>query len=938
VVESIFDARKAKMFNGMKFDTFTLDNKLEVLAISDSRFVKSSAALAVMAGSMQNPEEHLGLAHFLEHMLFLGTQDYPQVGEYEDYLNKHGGGHNAYTSIDHTNYFFDVIHDGFEGALKRFSRFFVNPTFDSKYVEREINAVHSEHEKNLQEDGRREYRFQQIVTDPQHPFSKFATGDKETLKNANRDVVMNFYKSNYSSNLMRLVIMSNKSSKELSELAKKYFSDVPNAQIKIPEYEDRMFSLNHQPQFHKVESIRDQDILKLSFDMPDDHPYWQSKPTSFLAHLVGEEGEGSLLSYLKKQGWAYGLQTSTWWRMFHFRINLTELGKKEYQSVIKACFSFIELIKKEGLKDYIYYERKVLAQVDLDNIEPKSSMERASDFSASMLYYPVNDFLNRHYLYHEYSPKEFNIFLDKLVPSNMEVTLFTKESFGENKEAYYGIAYNTQKLSESFLKELETIEIYNEFIYPEPNPYLPTDLSLVETTRGQKEHEEFYKKYSKLYSKVDTDLKVPKGSLSMSFISNIINGDPKKYIIAKLYSKLKKEELNEWGYPARLAGLNFNISHGYNTITIDVSGFSQHLPHLIEDLLLDEKHIRRIDEVQISNEVFERVKKNYKRSLINKEQDAAYQQLLVEVAHLFSSASIHRNDYIPLIDSITLKEVNDFAKNFFSKVAIRTYCFGNLDPEKVKPIIDNYFKNIGQSGFTIDEIVDFENKYVQIDEESLAFCFDGPNNNNSQISFYKMSPWSICEQAHMDVLSKMIEQPYFTELRTQQQLGYVVAAFGSSSHGFCGLGTLIQTQNFQATEAYTKSNHFMYNLLSELQNKISHQDVEDIKNSILSEILQKPNSLSERMSRFMMMSGTYHGDYEFLNKLAHEIKKITTESLQQRIGHFLKHTKAKEAQICLIYNGVDSQEKGIPQGFRKVTDINSFKGNCIKIQPYRYKK
>jgi len=85
------------VFNGMKFDTFTLENDLQVLAISDQRFVKSSAALAVMAGSMQNPDEHLGLAHFLEHMLFLGTKEYPQVGEYEDFLNKNGGGHNIFS-------------------------------------------------------------------------------------------------------------------------------------------------------------------------------------------------------------------------------------------------------------------------------------------------------------------------------------------------------------------------------------------------------------------------------------------------------------------------------------------------------------------------------------------------------------------------------------------------------------------------------------------------------------------------------------------------------------------------------------------------------------------------------------------------------------------------------------------------------------------------
>jgi secreted Zn-dependent insulinase-like peptidase len=225
----------------MTFKTFTLDNGLQALAISDPRFVKSSAALAVMAGSMQNPKDHMGLAHFLEHMLFLGTKDFPKVGDYEDFLNKNGGGHNAYTSIDHTNYFFDCTHSAFEGALQRFSRFFVNPTFDEKYVEREKNAVHSEHEKNLKDDHRREYRFLQMITDPSHPFSMFATGDRETLAQADRDVVMDFYQNHYSANLMRLVLMSPLSGEELKKIATVYFSDIVNKELEVPQFSDSLF-------------------------------------------------------------------------------------------------------------------------------------------------------------------------------------------------------------------------------------------------------------------------------------------------------------------------------------------------------------------------------------------------------------------------------------------------------------------------------------------------------------------------------------------------------------------------------------------------------------------------------------------------------------------------------------------------------------------------
>ena len=82
-----------------------LPNGLKVLLISDKTTDKSAAALDVNIGHMVDPKEIPGLAHFCEHMLFLGTGKYPNENEYSNYLSQHGGGSNAYTASDHTNYY-----------------------------------------------------------------------------------------------------------------------------------------------------------------------------------------------------------------------------------------------------------------------------------------------------------------------------------------------------------------------------------------------------------------------------------------------------------------------------------------------------------------------------------------------------------------------------------------------------------------------------------------------------------------------------------------------------------------------------------------------------------------------------------------------------------------------------------------------------------------
>ena len=75
----------------------TLSNGLRVLLVSDPKTDKAAASLVALRGSFHEPKEYLGLAHFLEHMLFIGTKKYPEVNAYQAYINAHGGSSNAYT-------------------------------------------------------------------------------------------------------------------------------------------------------------------------------------------------------------------------------------------------------------------------------------------------------------------------------------------------------------------------------------------------------------------------------------------------------------------------------------------------------------------------------------------------------------------------------------------------------------------------------------------------------------------------------------------------------------------------------------------------------------------------------------------------------------------------------------------------------------------------
>ena len=116
-----------------------LPNRMQVLLIADADADKAAACMDVGVGHSSDPEELPGLAHFCEHMLFLGTKKYPEEGSYQKLLAAHGGGaprprryaakrarsprrlllaaSNAYTAYENTNYYFDVTHAHLEPVL-----------------------------------------------------------------------------------------------------------------------------------------------------------------------------------------------------------------------------------------------------------------------------------------------------------------------------------------------------------------------------------------------------------------------------------------------------------------------------------------------------------------------------------------------------------------------------------------------------------------------------------------------------------------------------------------------------------------------------------------------------------------------------------------------------------------------------------------------------
>ena len=323
-----------------------LENGITAVLISDPSAQKAAAAIDVGVGSFDNPVGKEGLAHFLEHVLFLGNKKYPDTKGFSNFLNQHGGYNNAYTSSKNTNYHFTVNATYLEEALDRLAQFFINPLFNAKYIQKEINAVHSEHQKNLQSEFLRSYSVIKALANPRHPFANFSTGNKDTLSKIPnlRKEVISFYRKNYAPNLIKIAVLGKEPLDQLEKMVRKKFQPIKKRVHKIRRYSTKAFYTSTVPFSVQTQSLKNIRQLNLLFEISSNRPYFAQKPVYYISNLLGHEGKGSLFSYLKKKKWVISLSAGHWSEliktdMFSVRMELTPEGEKNISNIVDMFFT-----------------------------------------------------------------------------------------------------------------------------------------------------------------------------------------------------------------------------------------------------------------------------------------------------------------------------------------------------------------------------------------------------------------------------------------------------------------------------------------------------------------------------------------------------------------------------------------------------------------------
>lgn len=838
-----------------QYQARTLSNGLRVLLVHNENTQKSAAALAVNVGHFSDPCDRQGMAHFLEHMLFLGTKDYPDGSEYQKFISKFAGTHNAWTATEHTCFFFDISHLHFEPALERFSQFFIAPLLSEEFVNKERKNIDAEFKLKLKDGIRRLYDVHKETINPAHPFSKFSVGNTSTLDDRpDRSLhieVREFYERHYRASSMTLVLEGPQPLTELERLAETLFTDIPSGKAPEQNIETPLYLPEHQQIFIKVKPIKNDRQLIISFALPGIDLMYLTKPETVLSYIIGYEGPGSILSLLKQKEWGLRLTAGSGINGFNFKdfnisISLTELGELHVDEIVSIVIDYVQQLNADTLQHFYYLEKKAIAGLSFHYHEKLKPLDSVCQLVINMQHYP-----EEHYLYGDYAMEGGNC--DEVIPllsyfniENMRVTQVTKQGSFSKTSKWYTVPYEVLPFSSEQQALWASKRHYpqimlppkNNFIVEKPKvlaPELPDEQQLLVPQKIVNDNG------FTMWFKQDVTFKVPKGYLYIGIDAPITYESHAHIAMTRLFADLYSDSVIEAHYDAELAGIHYHLYAHQGGMTLQVSGLSEKQPILLQSLLDELKSF------EYTPARFNLFKQQLITHWKNTDTSKSISQLFSTLSSFMQPINPTAEQLVEALSDVNYEQFILFTKTLFDEIAITVFMHGNWhkkDALEVHSIIKSAFAEHYENSYSA--------KIPSLDisgQGNLKLPLHLPEHDHANVIYFPMRDKDLHTAALTMITSQLFSPPFFQQMRTEKQFGYLVGVGFVPINRYPGLAFYIQSPK---VDAFSLSDA-IENFISEsavIIREVSEEDWLHLKHGLAGQLQEKDTSMRIRSQRF----------------------------------------------------------------------------------------
>lgn len=906
-------------FKDIKKEKIILENGMEVYLISDPSTKQSAAAISVFTGSFADPDELPGLAHFLEHMLFLGTKKYPKESEFDRYLSEHGGTSNAFTGGDFTSYLFSVNNEGFEEALDRFSSFFKEPLFNPSGVGRELNAIDQEYAQNLNAEERRELQVFKELGNPKHPFHRFDMGNSSTLNVATQEDLKKWFLEHYSANIMRLFIYSQLPLDKLRELVIADFSDIQNREHSRLHFNEPLLREDLNGHIVFIEPNQNVRILSILFELPSKFAKMQeSKPEDVICYVLGHQGEGSLLAELKREHLAEelmcdGTQIGLDNMLFQIEVHLTAKGLDEVDTVIKRVFQAIHNMSDHPIPDYIFDEVQKIYLMRYQYQPKENVFDMIAKHGLWMPREELDTYPELTWTIKRKDPEAVKELLSYLTPDRAQYALATPAEVSgiayDKKEKWMGVDYTVRQMPEDKIKLFTEAAPISTITFPAANPFIPKNLM---PSSAKPSVNDFLalpppkaiidSEGQLAYYAPDLFFGTPKVFLRFNIKTPAIsNGKADSMVMTDLYIKALEDRLDPIIYNAKMAELEFNIYKKQEGLQITVEGYSESVFRFIDEIK------NRVSFQGISAEKFSIYKDILSREYNNFFKELPLKQSFDLLKGAFYEQYVTTSKKLDALPSIDQEKFHLFLKRLFGKTFIQSMLIGNLSENEAFNLATSFQKGLNSKPYPKSEQIPVA--VIELSNTQGPFLIrekTGARGNAALLAIEAEQFSAECRNSQ-EMLNQAIQEAFFTELRTKQQTGYTVfsASEDLERHLISIFG--VQSNSHDPEELIYRFELFLENYLRNLEeHEIPKERFELLRDWLMLQLKEPPKNLTEMGEKLSTLAFNYK-NFDWIRQRADSLKELTYEQFIAFVEQFLG--RSNKRRLGILIEGKTPEER-----------------------------
>ncbi len=898
-----------------------LENGLRAYLISDPEASQSSACLTVEVGSFSDPEEALGLAHFMEHMVLQGTKSHPESNSFIRFISDHGGTFNAFTEDTHTSYLCSIDHKFFEEALSRLAGHLREPLFLDEALEKERYVVHEEFLKGQQSDGFRIFQVIRATSSKEHPYHKFSCGNSTSLEKVDSNYMQTFFEKNYSPEKMHLVVYSSLPLSELKEKASAFFSTIePRSTEKTPVALASLKDSNPDTITY-IKPLKKFKYLMLEWEIPQSLLEDSSKPFSLISHVFNNPHEKNLSEALKKEALAENcysyVSTKTRARpVFTVTVSLTEKGVKNYPSVVEKIFETFALFRKEPFPSYIWEEKEHTAKLNYqyqDQIDPFAFI---SSQASSILEEPLSSYPKNTLFSEEPSQEKIAEALFFLRPENFRIYLMAPSLPVPctEEEPWFKASYSMQKIAPEMIRTWKTVKPSTKVQLPPKNFFVPQDFSVIPC---EKEKPSLLLKndYGFLYYKGDNFYKTPEVSLSFSILSPEITPSSQSEVLLDLFVTNLQKKLQTTLFSAGKAGLYTYFDKGKGSLLLTISGFSEKAPFLLEKILKECKNR------SVTQEEFLLIKESLLEDYYNEQKELAFSQGFQFLNICFSKEVFSSEEKIEVLHNLSYERFLEFQKKLFAKAYIQSFMLGNLTSKEAESLWLDAHHILKNEPFP-------KAYHPPLSTVSLK---EGPYLMEKKIDLEGSASLLVIEsgretpekKAALTILKNPLQEIFFHVLRTKQKTGYV--AFSQTKKWGDNLYQIltVQSSSHEPLDLLFRFELFLEDLLENFSKEIPEERFLSSKEAVLNKVNKAHKNLKEEGALWAKAAFSEEEDFTKLEQLGKAVEELSYPDFCAFCKDLLSKTNKKRLGLLIKGTSPFTYEPYAPEEFRKITQIEN---------------